>query len=301
MDYAWDRPSVSGLVAAGKRFAIRYGGPGSDGKQLQAAELAALTNAGIAVVANAEGTATGFRGRSAGIAWAKDALTHFTGLGMPAGRPIYFSADWDVQPSQMDEVDAALRGAAEVIGVGRVGLYGGYAVIRHAQSARTARWFWQTYAWSGGRWAPGTHIQQYRNGVSLAGGTVDLNRAMVSDYGQWGAVTAGMAEGMSDLIGLKHGDRGEQVKGLQYSLIAAGFDPGDPDGVYGDKTAAAVKACCGGPDGRLFVGIHFSRLLVAIAVRNAGGVTSSPAGVDVSAIVAATLTEMARRFGSANA
>lgn len=189
VDYAWDRPTVSGLVAAGKKFVVRYGGPGSDGKQIHAAELAALKAAGIPVVANAEGTASGFQGRTAGRAWAEDAERHFRGLGMPADRPIYFSADWDVQASSFDEVDAALRGAAEIIGAARVGLYGGRRIIAHAKAAGTARWFWQTYAWSGGIWVPGVHLQQYRNGVPLAGGTVDLNRAMVSDYGQWGTGT----------------------------------------------------------------------------------------------------------------
>lgn len=202
VDYAWDRPTVSGLVAAGKRFAVRYGGPGSSGKQLDAAEMRALTAAGIAVVANAEGSASGLKGRTAGIAWAKDADAHFRGLGMPSDRPIYFSADWDVLTYEYVEVDAALRGCAEVIGAARVGLYGGRRIIEHCKAAGTARWLWQTYAWSSGIWVPGVHLQQYRNGVSLAGGTVDLNRSMAADYGQWGTIgtpTTGDDMSMADL------------------------------------------------------------------------------------------------------
>lgn len=237
VDYAWDRPTVSGLVAAGKKFVVRYGGPGSDGKQIWADELRQLLAAGIAVVANAEGTANGFRGRTAGIAWAKDAEAHFRGLGMPGDRPIYFSADWDVQAGEMDEVDAALRGAAEVVGAARVGLYGGYNVIRHAQAAGTARWFWQTYAWSGGRWASGAHLQQYRNGVSLAGGTVDLNRAMVADFGQWGQGIK--IEGVAQMFCIS-GDRGQNVKYLQYRLHNLGFSVGTVDGIYGGMTATAL-------------------------------------------------------------
>ncbi|WP_377521874.1 glycoside hydrolase domain-containing protein [Micromonospora mangrovi] len=225
-------------MPAGKQFVVRYGGPGSDGKQLQPAELRELLAAGIAVVANAEGTASGFRGRTAGRSWAQQADSHFRGLGMPADRPIYFSADWDVRPSEMDDVDEALRGAADVIGAARVGLYGGYNVIRHAQAAGTARWFWQTYAWSGGRWAPGIHLQQYRNGVQLAGGTVDLNRAMVTDFGQWGQKER--LEGVAQMF-CRYGDRGENVRALQYALNNCGFVPGTIDGVYGDGTAAALK------------------------------------------------------------
>jgi Domain of unknown function (DUF1906) len=186
VDYAWDRPSAAGLAAAGKRFAIRYGGPGSAGKQLDAAELSALRAAGLDIVANAEGSAGGYLGAAAGRAWAGAAEQHFRDLGMPADRPIYFSVDFDAGPADWPAIDAALRGSAEIIGAGRVGVYGSYDTIAHCVAAGTARWFWQTYAWSGGRWHPQAHLQQYRNGVALAGGTVDLTRATTADYGQWG-------------------------------------------------------------------------------------------------------------------
>ncbi len=41
---------------------------------------------------------------------------------------------------------------------------------------------------------------------------------------------------------LKSGSRGSAVTSLQEQLKAAGFDPGPIDGIYGSKTAAAVKA-----------------------------------------------------------
>lgn len=187
VDYAWDRPSVAGLVAAGKRFVVRYGGPGSYGKQLDAAECQALLAAGLSIVANAEGTANGLLGgRTAGMAWARSAEEHFRALGMPADRPIYLSVDFDADGSDWPAIDAALRGAAEVIGAGRVGVYGGFDTIAHCAAAGTARWFWQTYAWSAGRWHDRAHLRQYDNHVPLAGGTVDLCKAMVDDYGQWG-------------------------------------------------------------------------------------------------------------------
>lgn len=188
IDYAFSVPSAAAVAAAGKRFVVRYGGPGSAGKQLTAGELADLTAHGIAVVANAEGAAGGFRGAAAGRAWAGSAEQHFRDLGMPVGRPIYFSVDWFAGPGDWADVDAALRGAASVIGADRVGVYGGYATIEHCAAAGTARWFWQTYAWSAGRWSAHCHLQQYRNGVTIgAVADCDLDRAMQSDYGQWGA------------------------------------------------------------------------------------------------------------------
>jgi len=189
VDYADARPSPAGLYAAGKRFVVRYGGPGRDAKQLHATELQALLAAGLSVVANAEGAAAGYRGTVAGRAWAADADEHFRALGMPAGRPIYFSVDWNAGPADWPDIDAALRGSADVIGAARVGVYGGYATVAHCAGAKTAQWLWQTYAWSAGRWWPGAHMQQYRNGVQVGGGDCDLNRAMADDFGQWGQET----------------------------------------------------------------------------------------------------------------
>lgn len=186
VDYAWDVPSAAGLAAAGKRFAVRYGGPGGIGKQLKADELARLRAAGLDVVANAEGTAGGFKGTAAGKSWAQSAAAYFGALGIPAGRPIYFSVDWDAGSDDWAAIDAALRGAASVIGAGAVGVYGSYDTVAHCSAAGTATWFWQTYAWSGGRWHPAAQLQQYRNAVTVAGADCDLTRAMVADYGQWG-------------------------------------------------------------------------------------------------------------------
>jgi hypothetical protein len=193
VDYAFPPiPTAAALKAAGKRFACRYGGPGSPSKQLTVDELAALRAAGIAVVANAEGAPDGLQGGySAGRSWAADAEAHFRALGMPADRPIYLSVDFDAASADWPALDAAMTGAASVLGRGRVGVYGGYNVINHFASMkdRLATWYWQTYAWStisgSVLWHPAAHIQQYRNGVTIGGADCDLNRAMVADYGQW--------------------------------------------------------------------------------------------------------------------
>src|SRR5688572_585134 len=129
VDYAWSRPNISQLVAAGKRFACRYGGPGSSGKQLDPTEAQQLSSAGVSIVANAEGSATGLLGGwDTGVSWARSADAHFRNCGMPPGRPIYLSVDFDVQSSQWSAVASALRGAASVIGTARVGVYGGRRV-----------------------------------------------------------------------------------------------------------------------------------------------------------------------------
>lgn len=187
VDYAFGaHPSPAALAAAGFRFACRYGGPGTEGKWLHADEAVSLAAAGVWVVANAEGSADGLgNGWNTGVSWAKSAQSWFRSCGMPDGRPIYFSADFDVLVDDWPAVADALRGAASVIGPDWVGVYGGYNVMRWAERDRVAKWFWQTYAWSAGRWSPSNHIEQYRNGVTIDGADCDLNRAKQADYGQW--------------------------------------------------------------------------------------------------------------------
>lgn len=194
VDYSTARPSPQGLFAAGKRFVVRYGGAGSSDKWLTLGEANALTGAGLSIVANVESTARGLLGGyQIGYTQAAHAHAHFMSCGMPSDRPIYLSADWDVQPSEWATVRTALNGAADAIGRGQVGIYGGRRVIELAQETGAATHFWQTYAWSGDptHWVSGTHIQQYHNGVRVAGGDCDLDRSMVPDFGQWGTHQGG--------------------------------------------------------------------------------------------------------------
>lgn len=229
VDYADARPSPAGLYAAGKRFVVRYGGPGRDSKQLDATELKKLTAAGLSVVANAEGSAGGYRGRTAGRSWAQQAEDHFRSLGMPGDRPIYFSVDFDAGTKDWSDIDAALAGSAEIIGAGRVGVYGGYDTIAHCARAKTARWLWQTYAWSGGQWWAGAHMQQYRNGVTVAGGDCDLNRALVTDYGQWGQ--------KEDLMAIDDSDAQKIAKAVWGYMLTR---PDGPDAKGNDQTSAGA-------------------------------------------------------------
>jgi len=193
VDYAFEVPTIKGLLDAGVKFAVRYGGPGTSDKWLTADELQRLTNAGIDVVANAEGTSGGFRGYSNGRAWAQSALQHFKNLGMPDNRPIYFSVDFDAQSSDWADIDAACDGAASIIGRSRVGVYGSYNTVNHLHSNGKATWYWQTYAWSHGIWHSANHLEQYRNGVIIGGANLDLTRAVKSDFGQWNGLGDSMA------------------------------------------------------------------------------------------------------------
>jgi hypothetical protein len=260
VDYAFPpRPRPSELVRLGKKFAVRYGGPGTANKWITAAEARELTAAGIVIVANAEGSASGLLGGwSVGVSWATSAEAYFRSIGMPPNRPIYLSVDFEVTSSQWSTVASALRGAASVIGLPRLGVYGGRNAIRWAQRDGAAKWFWQTYAWSYGTWEPNTHMQQYRNGVQIDGADCDLNRALTADFGQWQ-----VGGGTNDMIPIAFGE-GEKpappssrVQAMQLAGVRAGYDLtpfGGADGRYGNGTAGMLVALLGeiAGDGHLY-------------------------------------------------
>jgi len=190
VDYSYARPSASTLVAEGVTFCCRYlrDGPNRSGKALTAVEARGLIGAGIALVSNDETTGTQLLGGyGGGVRDARAALDAHLAATAPRDRPIYFSP-WDHDPAGLNAGQWALLwdyldGAASVLGRGLVGLYGGYPMIKRAFDRGAITWGWQTYAWSGGQWDPRAHIQQYANGQW--GGTVDFDRAVKADFGQW--------------------------------------------------------------------------------------------------------------------
>jgi Rv2525c-like, glycoside hydrolase-like domain len=189
VDYSFTRPSPTQLRAAGKTFAVRYVGTPGSGKNLTKAEAQALQAAGLDLVSNYEAGNAGWMhgGRTVGVAAAKAAHADAVACGMPPDRPIYFSADWNATLDEYKtQIRPCLQGAADVLGgPGRVGVYGSVYVVTWAMQDNVADWGWGTYAWSFGQWPPHGQLRQYKNGVALAGGIVDLCLAVTADFGQW--------------------------------------------------------------------------------------------------------------------
>src|SRR5262249_20901349 len=115
-------------------------------------------------------------------------------IGAPLSLPIYFSVDFDAG-SQLDVVDAYFDGVASVLGVDRVGAYGGYATIKNLFDTGRIRWGWQAYAWSYGQWDARPQVRQVQNGVDVAGGTCDLDVAVAANFGQWSTTPTADAAG----------------------------------------------------------------------------------------------------------
>lgn len=152
-------------------------------KLLTLAEAKALSQAGISIVSNYEWYANrALEGEASGVVDAQIAKQQHAECGGPTDKPIYFSVDCDCTGEQ---VAAYFKGVASVIGLGRAGAYGSYSVIKYLLDNDLISYAWQTYAWSGGAWDSRADIQQYENGVSFAGHSVDYDRAMKENFGAW--------------------------------------------------------------------------------------------------------------------
>jgi hypothetical protein len=209
-DYSGGQPGGAALAANGMQFAVRYvtdGGPGFSTKLLTAPEASDLQANAVAVVSNWEyGASQAANGYAQGVQDATTALQLATAAGMPAGRPIYFSVDYDEPGDQatIDAVNSYFSGANSVIGVSATGIYGGFWPVMRALNAGVVSWAWQTTAWS---WTgvytetpmldPRINLYQEPAAVNINGVSCDVDYAFTDDYGQWNA-TGGFLMALTD-------------------------------------------------------------------------------------------------------
>ncbi len=255
-DYAWGRPSIAAMQAAGWTFVSRYLSYDTS-KNLTPDEARTLQAGGIDIVSNWENYGDWSHdysgGYNTGRIHAQEADRQHRACGGPPNRPIYFSTDFDPTPAQLPTIADYYRGAASVIGPARVGAYGGYHTIRYLFDAGVIRWGWQTYAWSYFQdtqtsvsylhWDPRAQVRQVRNGVLIGGVDCDLDTALVDDIGQWSydpATTAPQGDTML-ILAKTHDDPtvvagdgitrrkvadGAELARLQDRVRAAGGDAG---------------------------------------------------------------------------
>jgi hypothetical protein len=198
VDLSWARPGGATLARAGKEFVWRYLYPdGQGGKGLDASELSDYQSNGLEVPVGYESYARRMlEGRAAGQADAKTSQEALDALHLPSDMPIYFAADFDATPEEQAAINDYLRGCADVIGVDRVGIYGGFYVVKRAAEAGVAKWFFQTYAWSGGQWYEGNHLEQYKNSR--------ISTVLLIWYAQNKTITASLASLAAQLLLLAH-------------------------------------------------------------------------------------------------
>jgi hypothetical protein len=187
IDYAAGyRAALPAILKAAKiGIVVRYVGS-SAWKCLTRAEATGLRNAGIGICFVYESKA-GFMlgGRPAGVAAAKAAAAGIKACGGPSAPFVYFACDVDT--ANTAAVNACLAGAASVLGPGKVGIYGGYAVCDSALKTRSAARAWQTVAWSQHRLLNAAVLYQGTSKPfgTLGGLSYDANLMYAPDIGQW--------------------------------------------------------------------------------------------------------------------
>jgi hypothetical protein len=175
IDYYAMAPSEA--KAVGASFVCRYLSL-TPGKSLTLGEARELSRLGISMVVVWETTAKrALDGEAAGAEDARVALAQATACGMPAGRPIYFSVDYDTSedPSVVEPYFVGAAGVTNPIGV-----YGGISTVKYLFDAKRVEYGWQTEAWSGGRFDWRAQIRQVAYGANY-----DTDSAWANDYGQW--------------------------------------------------------------------------------------------------------------------
>lgn len=236
VDCSFSRPGPAALKAAGRSFIGRYLWYNTASKGISGAEYNLYVSNGVAVFLIYEEDGQELKGGyGAGVAVAQKAEQYRNQQGIPA-LPIYFCVDFDAAESQQGAINAALQGAASVIGHDRTGLYAGYWVVKRAFDAGVIKYGFQTYAWSGGNWDSRAQIQQYRNGQNI-NGDVDFCRTTADDFG--GSTTlasGGSAPAQSGNI------TNRSTADIQRALVARGFSvgPSGVDGIWGPDTANGV-------------------------------------------------------------
>jgi len=177
-DFAWTKPTPAQVRANGGHWIAGYFSTDTR-KNLNRSNIATFLAAGIPVVTAWE-TTTGraTQGHAAGVADAHAAEAERIAAGLPSSHVHHFAVDED---TSWASVVAYFDGAISVLGLARVGCYGGYPVIVGAHG-HGIKYLWQTVAWSNGQWASYATIRQ--TGGTLLGGSADVDYAEAVDYGQ---------------------------------------------------------------------------------------------------------------------
>lgn len=187
LDFAWAHvplDAVAKYVGNGG-FVCRYASDDLS-KDLSWAEAKAYAARGVwSVLVYETTTSRATAGFVAGQVDAAKARTRAKLLHMPDDRPIFFAVDFDAAGP---EVLQYFKGLVDILGLARVGVYGGIRACSYLWRVKLVSYIWQTYAWSGGSWTTPTHIRQVKNDIVIGGVGCDADEAYPDkngDYGQW--------------------------------------------------------------------------------------------------------------------
>jgi hypothetical protein len=224
-------------------------------KNLTAAEVRAITDAGLKLVSIFETTAErALAGAAAGAEDGAAALAAAARLGQPAGAAIYATADFGETAPQDPAVVAYFSGFATAIaGKAKLGVYGEGAVCQAVLDAGVADYTWL----AGGSGMRGTAAFAASGRATIAqdvgdkrglnlGIDIDSDVALVDDYGGWNLAapvplpSPSPAPEPAPDIDPAVSDFIVAVKRLQTFLRAKGLYHDDVDGDFGPESHAAL-------------------------------------------------------------
>ncbi|RYM06526.1 DUF1906 domain-containing protein [Sporolactobacillus sp. THM7-7] len=171
--------SAEKLKRAGIEAVGRYLGDPASWKTLTASEAEAILSSGLGIFSIWETNPTRrtYFTRSQGREDARRAAHYAELIGQPRKTAIYFTVDYDARPGDMKQITAYFRTLNELKHY-KIGVYGSYSVIETLHRANLAEFFFQTYAWSGGKRSGQAHLYQHRNGTTVAGIYADLDKIL---------------------------------------------------------------------------------------------------------------------------
>ena len=192
VDYSHHGYTGEQLVAGGYKFAARYvqNFPGSSfDKEMKAAELRSLSNAGVRVVANWEwqGDPPPPNSRATGKDHATNCKARLASLGVPSWAMVYYSLD---VPAHAGDFNAYAQGWRDVYPAHQLGVYTCGSLFRQllADGYVTRAWQSMSRSYPGNHHADGSwnhdgaHVIQTGHGT-YAGHELDFDTALVADYG----------------------------------------------------------------------------------------------------------------------
>ena len=296
LDYAGGVPGGASIAASGYGFVVRYlapGGAGLPGKLLTPTEADDLRANGVDIVSNWESYASRMsEGTAAGVQDAQAAWAQHKVCGGPDNRPVYFSADWDVQPAELSAVFAYLAGATSVLGAANVGIYGGFRAVDGAMAGGHAAWGWQTDAWSYGQSCTTRNLHQRIQTVTVGGVGCDVNDSITTDFGQWSYQGDDMTDAQYNQIRADIGYIRDQIRadvaGVPAAVLTAPV--ARPDGT--DTNLYAVTAWSDYHVNMTRTIVRDAAASVAQQVVAAGSASGDPAAV-AAAVVAAVNDKLA--------
>lgn len=183
LDYYSLAPSEA--KAQGASFVVRYLS-GVEGKDLTAFEAKELANLHIdSVVVWEREKNQALNGYLEGQMHAHTGLKLALAAGMVGSRPIYFAVDFDTTVYDYPKlIQPYFEGARSVLGIERMGAYGGVTTIATLFDAGLIKWGWQTSAWSSEghplEWDPRAQMHQVEYDRNW-----DRDVALTPDFGQW--------------------------------------------------------------------------------------------------------------------